>query len=172
MRFKNHEAAVGYLKERLTAWGATRISYHEASKYVDGGTIDFETPFPGEQPIVSGIELHGVKVRKAAVRYGVLDGSLFATHPSRDVDQIDRLKMIATRSNAPDAGSVIVNYGDEHREPRPHLLLGWESVYYGEMTKVTFTDPEREYRIDTAWPVIKQFGESVRREFRGEWAEE
>ena len=170
MEFHTHEAAVGWLKERLAAWGATRINYTENGAVEDAGQIDFETQFPGDQPILSSFSLDRGKVEQAAIRYGVLDGALFPTPPSRSHEQLDRLKMIATRSGVPDVGSVIVNYGDVGRDPRPHLLLGWESAYYGDYTKVTFDDPAHNYPPDTVWEVTKNFGENVLREFRNEWA--
>jgi len=151
------------------SWGAEDISL-VGTQGLDGKLqVDFRPPLPGHQPIKSGISLDGDKIFQATIRYGVLDAETFPSHPTDDPEQLDRMKMLATRSPLPDTGVVVVNYGDTHRAPRPHLLLGWRPSIATDDEVVIGDDAERLYAIDPSLELFEQFGEHVRREFRGEW---
>lgn len=159
---------VDYIVEGLEEWGA------DVKEVIDSGhgetAVDFVTPFPGNQPIWSSYSVKAGMIVQATVRYGVLDGSKFPRHPSNSPDQLDRLKDVARRSNMPDVGVVLVNYGDAHREPRPHLLLGWRPSVAEDEEVLVENDSKRRYPPEMVLDVTKRFGQNVRREFRGEWA--
>jgi hypothetical protein len=75
----------------------------------------------------------------------------------------------------PEDGIIVVNYGDEGRKPRPHLLYGWTPE--GKFVDV----PDWQYIRSDGYhtPVaISQFmdwiiesGRRIRREYRGEWVQ-
>jgi hypothetical protein len=155
------------------AWGAEGINVTKIWARDRDANIDFASPFPGHQPIRSSISLDDGEIYEATIRYGVLDDDVFPTHPSEDPEQVQRLRMCATRSPLPDTGTVLVNYGDTHRVPRPHLLLGWRpSVATDDEVVVDDDAGDRRYGIDPSLELFERFGAHVRREFRGEWAED
>lgn len=161
-----------YIEDRLREWGATRIESRPVPGDEERYSIDFQTPFPGDQPIRSSLSVIGDAVNEATIRYGVLDESAFPTHPTDDPDQLDRLHLVATRSGVFDVGVVVVNFGDTHRLPRPHLLLGWKASVSKDDEVVVANDYDRDYPVDATLDIIERFGENVRREFRGEWVQE
>jgi hypothetical protein len=155
------------------AWGAEDITVTEIWARDRDANIDFASPFPGTQPIRSSISLDGGEIYEATIRYGVLDDAVFPTHPSEDPEQLQRLRMCATRSPLPDTGTVLVNYGDPHRVPRPHLLLGWRPTVATDEEVVVDDDAgDRRYGVESSLELFERFGAHVRREFRTEWVEE
>lgn len=163
--------AVSEVVEWLENWGATDILVGRQEN-PDTATVDFHTPFPGDQPIRSSVDVVSGEVQEATIRYGVLDADLFAVHPTDDEAQVDRLKHVATRSGVPDVGLVLVNYGDPHRVPRPHVLWGWAFSMANDYEVVIDDDPERWYPMETFMDVTKTFGRNVRQEFRDEWVDD
>lgn len=167
---------------RLVDWGAASIDTVETTQSVSGErvsvtSIDFYTPFPGDQPIRSSITYYDGTVIEATIRYGVLDGSLYDEHPTGDTGQLLRLRPLADVAEMPERGIVMVNYGDTHRKPRPHLLFGWTPEGGGA---VSVSDMEYLRREGYNEPVdagqfmdwIIRVGNLVRQEFRGEWVTE
>lgn len=155
----------------LEDWGATRIT--EKDVFEKTKTVDFHTPFPGDQPIRSNIVVAGDGVMKATVRYGVLDRE-FTMHPTHSRGQIKRLKDMAFATDLPEDTIVVVNYGDPNREPRPHLLIGWKPSMEEDFTVVQDVSVPNEeiVGLEETLEAIKEFGEGVENEFAAEWPNE
>lgn len=157
------------MERLLRSWGATRIATRRADDYV---SIDFHTPFPGDQPIRSSVQLGDGGVVEATLRYGVLEKDYFPTHPTEDNGAIQRLRGIVAGDDMPTDGYVLVNYGDTHREPRPHVLYGWAPTGAIEMSELEYLqrgEVEEPVDIEDFMGWITRVGRGIRREFRGEW---
>lgn len=108
--------------ESLREWGATRVESFQGSDDVE---VSFNTPLPGSQPIRSSVIISSTgEVEEATIRYGVLDASEFAGHPSNNQTQIQRLKDAVGRVEYGLPFTRRVDFGDAGRKPRPHLRLG------------------------------------------------
>lgn len=166
---------VNELEQSLRGWGATVHNVMETGSLGAGDvTVDFETPFPGDQPIWSSAKVTADGVTESTIRYGVLDESRFISWPTDDIDQVHRLT--DTVAVGPiDGALVYANYGDRHRRPRPHAILGWVPPDAPGV-------PSREMRVadgvtDRAVPVgayvdwVMGVGRRIRREYRDEWDE-
>lgn len=108
--------------ENLREWGATRVESFQGSNGVE---VSFNTPLPGSQPIRSSVIISSTdEVEEATIRYGVLDASEFAGHPSNNPTQMQRLKDAIGRVEYDLPFTRRVDFGDAGRKPRPHLRLG------------------------------------------------
>jgi len=108
--------------ESLREWGATRV---ESFQGADGVEVSFNTPLPGSQPIRSSVIISSTgEVEEATIRYGVLDASEFAGHPSNNPTQVQRLKDAVGRVEYDLPFTRRVDFGDAGGKPRPHLRLG------------------------------------------------
>lgn len=158
------------IRGELEAIGATDILFTDRQRLV----VDFHTAMPGDQPIRSGMEVSdGGGVWKATIRFGVLDDAVFVTHPTNDPDQMARLRQAVRTSSFPTGAFVLANYGDDHRQPRPHVHIGWApSVADRELETVADGDGSFEPDVFGVIGYIGQVQRSLRREYRGEWADE
>lgn len=158
--------------DRLREWDATRLDVLQSphGRGVDA-QIDFHTPFPGDQPIRSGIGLRNGKVVEATIRYGVLMRSLYNEHPSNDTGSIMRLRSAVDVPSMPKGGLIVVNFGDTGREPRPHLLYGWKPS--GVEDYEVLGPGERHHRTDPGSFVdfVVAAGRAIMTEFFTEWDE-
>jgi len=158
-------ADVRWFVDALLDWGAAGVIAVSRGGY---DAVDFKPPFPGDQPISSGVEIRDGGVGQATIRYGVLDESQYVTHPSGDSREIGRIKAAIGRGNPPAGWTVLGNYGDPHHPPRPHMLCNWRPSM-AEDVEVVQEAPPRGVSIRQFEPFMRRVGQAVRREFRGEW---
>lgn len=150
----------------LRDWGAGDVDVHDGPT---GSTVEFATPFPGDQPIRSGITFEG-GFKKSTVRYGVLDEDEFATHPANDPVQIRRLKRtVVDVLPVPGDTMILANFGDDHWPPRPHLLLGWRPSQAGSGEVVKQATRQGDLSPDEIVDYIKRVGEAIRDEYDDEY---
>ncbi len=161
------------VERRLREWGATRINTRRTGNHA---SIDFNTPLPGDQPIRSGIQLEDGMVTEATIRYGVLNEDYFPTHPTNDNGALQRLRNVVQGNDVPSGALVVVNYGDDHRRPRPHLLYGWSpeggTIEVSDLEYLQRGDPNEPAAPGPFMDWVQRVGRDIRREFRGEWAKE
>lgn len=160
-----------FVIRRLREWGAEGIGVFENPNR-DKIAIDFWTPMPGDQPIMSAIVLnYDGNVKRSTVRYGVLDKNLYDTHPTHDGEMLKRLGKTVLESNPPKGTSIIINYGDIGRQPRPHVLTGWmppEKLVSTDNTVIQMEDI-RDINPRELMDFIVLAGKNIMREFKGEW---
>lgn len=163
------------LASLLREWGATRVDTFPDNSYREADTnVEFHTPFPGDQPIRSNISVADGRVVKATIRYGVLQRGRFEVHPTQSIDHRFRLIRCAQNADQPDTGYVMVNFGDEHRVPRPHILYGWGAnmdVETAEFNSAFQTDRDANAPVGDFFRYIKTTGREIRSEFEEDYVE-
>jgi len=149
----------------LREYGATGVQVLNRRKKV----VDFRTPFPGDQPIASGLEIEDGKVTRGTIRYGVLDKSRFEVGPHNHPPSLRRLRRAVESVPAPGTLSVNVGFGDANRVPRPHVRLGWRPDDAG--LQVVQNPTGGSASVAEAVNFIKRAGEEVMDEFNDEYVE-
>lgn len=154
---------------QLESWGAE--IKNDLDNVGGGRAIDFVPPFPGDPPIWSSIVIEDGVVVKATIRYGVLESPPGVPHHSYDKEQIIRLSDLSQELTYKGSPTMVVDYGDTHWPPRPHL----------RMNPMSFDDEISDYvdrgngspmEQDEFISVMKDFGELIKEEYEGEWDEE
>lgn len=157
---------------RLRGWDATRLDVLQSPHGHDVDTqIDFHTPFPGDQPIRSGVGLRNGKVVEATIRYGVLIRSLYTEHPTNDTGTIMRLRSAVDVPSMPQGGVIFVNFGDTHRDPRPHLLYGWKPSGVSDNEVLAPGERHRPTDPGAFMDFVVAAGRAILTEFITEWDE-
>lgn len=150
----------------LRDYGATEIDVLEQPEQT---VVDFQTPFPGEQPIRSGIEIEDGFVTRGTIRYGVLDKAAFTTGPHGDRESLNRLAEAVEPAGQPGSLSVNVGFGDAARVPRPHVRLGWRPGDSGKQIHSGTMDGSAP--VAEAIDYIRRVGENIRSAFDEEYVE-
>ena len=154
---------------QLKEWGATQI---DTTRVADGASIDFYTPFPGNQPIKSTMTVTNGAVKESVIRYGVLSKADLGGHPAtaildeRQPPEVNRLKRAVNKPIYPGSLRVGVDFGDGDRVPRPHVRAG----YTGGATVHEGVEGEPTPVPDFINWIIS-VGEEVRAEFSEEFVE-
>lgn len=155
---------------RLKDWGATSINAIDVGGNV---AIDFNTPFPGNQPIHSSITLDGNEVVEATIRYGVLDKNALGGTPEPIVfddepqpEAIARLQRAVNVPVYPGSLRVGVDFGDADRQPRPHVNVG---VTRGAEVHGAVPGQSTPMLDFLNWMI--EVGEQIREEFDAEFVE-
>lgn len=166
---RNSPDGVAEFVESLESWGGDIRQVFAPDADPPGASVDFYPPLPGDQPIASSAFFTPEGAKKSTIRYGVLDGDTFIRHPTQDPEEIARLVETVDVASIPEQAVVVANFGDPHREPRPHTLVGWRPSMSGPNEVVVDGDPS--YYPDPAelFAYMKQAGRAIRREYRGEW---
>lgn len=163
---------LGALRTRLDAWGATQFTETEGTKpwrdpYV---RLEYHTPMPGDQPIRSHAEVAARGVVRGVTRFGVLEESASSMHRGQMPDEVERLKAVVGAVEPPSEASIIVNFGDQHWPPRPHVIYGWKPGR-DFRTGVVQHGPETHPAPVAAYvDYLEQVGRRLREEYDGEWA--
>lgn len=132
--------------------------------------IDFFTPFPGDQPIASSIQMQDGEIVEATIRYGVLEPVPFGEdHPTDSTVKLERLHRTIRDAWGPLEGKMLANYGDPNRQPRPHLLLGWEPSMAEYPEFLRDGDAHDTFNARQTMRRIIRVGEAIREEFDGKW---
>lgn len=170
IRSRAQSGPVDQAISRLKDWGATSINTVDTTQSV---SIDFNTPFPGKQPIHSTITLKGGEVVESVIRYGVLDKNALGGTPTPAIldeaepPEINRLKAAVNKPIYPGSLRVAVDFGDGERTPRPHVRVGTPTsgvtVHEGVNGEPT---PLLDY---LNW--VKLVGEEIREEFDSEFVQ-
>jgi hypothetical protein len=154
---------------RLKEWGATSINVADIGV---GADLDFNTPFPGNQPIRSSLTIDGGAVKESVIRYGVLSKSDLGGHPQPALPgeeqprEIVRLKRAVNAPVYPGSLRVGVDFGDAGRLPRPHVRVG----FTGGVTVHEEVQGEPTPVADFIEWIIS-VGEEIRAEFDGEFVD-
>jgi len=153
------------VKRLLREYGATGIQVLNRREKV----VDFQTPFPGRQPIASGLVIDDGEVIRGSIRYGVLDKQQFGVGPQNHTPSLRRLRQAVEA--VPPVGSLAVNvgFGDAERVPRPHVRLG--GSIQGEGVKVVPNKSGGSAPVAETIDYIEKVGERIRTEFEDEYVE-
>jgi hypothetical protein len=154
---------VGDIESLLREYGGTSIQVLDGRQKV----VDFNTPFPGDQPIRSGLEIEDGMVTRGTIRYGVLDKEQFRTGPHGDPKSLRRLRRAVESVPAPGSLGVNVGFGDANRVPRPHIRLGWRPDEAG--VQLIETGPGGAASVADTVRFIEAAGEQIRDEFEAEY---
>lgn len=153
------------VKRLLREYGATGIQVLNRRETV----VDFQTPFPGDQPIASGLEIEDGVVTRGTIRYGVLDKERFATGPHGHPPSLRRLRRTVETTTPPGSLAVNVGFGDADRVPRPHVRLGWRPNDAG--VQVIQNRAGGSAPVKETVDFIERAGEEIRTEFEDEYVD-
>lgn len=153
------------VKRLLREYGATGIQVLNRRETV----VDFQTPFPGDQPIASGLEIEDGVVTRGTIRYGVLDKERFTTGPHDHPPSLRRLRRAVETTTPPGSLAVNVGFGDADRVPRPHVRLGWRPNDAG--VQVIQNRSGGSAPVKETVEYIKRVGKEIRDEFGDEYVD-